>query len=82
MTGPVHLGAAWILLLVIVGLIAMCWAFYRYVKDVIPFEQGEPRPDFGIHKESEEPVRNEGGGYDWEDGRTTRDREGKEEIRR
>jgi MFS family permease len=42
--------------------------------------KADTRPDFGIHKESEEPVRNDGGGYEWKDGRITRDQKGKEPL--
>lgn len=74
MTGPIHLGAGWILALITVGLIIIAVAVRLFVKKVVPFEAGM--------REEAWPKRNEGGGYDWPDGRITRDREGKEEIRR
>jgi hypothetical protein len=77
MTGPVQLLVG---LALLAGVVLLGWLVHRFTKTVVPYE-ADTRPDFGIHKEFPWPRMNGGGGWEHEDGRITRDREGKEEIR-
>lgn len=69
MTGPIHLSTAWALVIAIVVVILLnAWTYWR-IRKLLREAESEPWPR-----------RDKGGAYLWEDGRVTKDKDGRQIV--